>query len=586
MDRFKQTRDYTFAAFIDNYKKMIIPNFQRAYSWSNKDITELWNAVTTNTAPYFIGNIVSIEASPEFDNRLQIVDGQQRLTTISLMLMAIRDKYLSIEPSSANDKEVIDTAALRINQYITGRNLSVVPVQDFTRMKLNNDSYQETFSRLIERNEYSSGEERSLNDIQKRIIRNYGIISSLIDQYVQTKLADDKELKTLDVIYSVEEKILNLQIIVIEVRTDNDVYSIFEGINSTGVGLSASDLIKNSILRYTSNSEKSEIAGKNWDQLEGIFLDYGKSDQLPRFLRHQWISENGYINNSELFTTIRNEKLVDKSPDDIIGFTTQLINDANVYMSIKEWKNIDQLNLSIGVKKELEKFHWLNNQQMYEVVLSYINRHLKKDGFRDAQLIKALNKLWNFAFRSSYVSVSPSAYERKFAEHCKAILECQPGQLVENINKFYVSLNVLVRSPEQFIENFATDMKYKQESIPLLRYIFKSIMAVDNPKIEVRNPTVEHILPQSPIKWGLQSRDVAPYVHKVGNLILLNDRENAYVSGNESFDTKVEKVFSISDFKLTNEICEYKTYTSAPESTIDQRGLDIASKVEAHFRLV
>jgi uncharacterized protein with ParB-like and HNH nuclease domain len=73
------------------YERFQIPNFQRSYSWKNTQFQDLFSAITENPEGYFIGNVVALKPSVRSDNRLVIIDGQQRLTSISLFLIAARD---------------------------------------------------------------------------------------------------------------------------------------------------------------------------------------------------------------------------------------------------------------------------------------------------------------------------------------------------------------------------------------------------------------------------------------------------------------------------------------------------------------
>ena len=84
MRRFYEIKDYQFDNLVSSYKKFGIPNFQRAYKWGAKQITDFFSAVDSNAPEYFIGNIVCVAPHDASRGRLMIIDGQQRLTTISL----------------------------------------------------------------------------------------------------------------------------------------------------------------------------------------------------------------------------------------------------------------------------------------------------------------------------------------------------------------------------------------------------------------------------------------------------------------------------------------------------------------------
>lgn len=587
MDRFKETKPYLFTKLISQHSKFIIPNFQRSYTWSNKQINDLWSALIANAAPYFIGNIVCIEPSDESQNRLQIVDGQQRLTTITLILIAIRDKILSQAAKTDNERNVIETAEERINHYLRDRDLEIVDAdkQKFTRLQLGKDSYQKVLDKLIDGHDFTSDEVRKFNDVQKKILRNYQTMLKLIDSHLKEL---DKMQTPLEALLDIETRVRSLEFVVIEVKTDNDVYSIFEGLNSTGVGLSAADLVKNALLREVSDDEDKKVAiEKAWDELEQVFNVSNKSNLMPRFLRHYWISEYGYINTSDLFAKLKERKIYNKTPDEIVSFVNELIKSAKIYITLREWTNLDRLpRLHPDIVVALERFHWLTNDQVYSVLLCLLRQYENKPGFNRSKFIKALNKLWIYVFRASFVALSPSKYEKKFADVCSKLSDSQAAQFELVLNDFFKDIASDVSAKDQFLSNFVSDVRYSQDTIPLIRYLIKSIMVSDDPHIIVNDPTIEHILPQSPAAWELTAGEIAPYVHLFGNLTLLNRGENSTNASNKDMATKVEEVYSKSHFKLNQDLAIVAgAFALNPELAIRERGSQLAERIENIFSL-
>lgn len=93
-NKISDTNDYSFSDICHNYKKFLIPPFQRAYTWKPKQIDTLWQDMLANDKGYFIGSIVLLEAVKKNENRVVVIDGQQRLFTISLMILALNNKWL------------------------------------------------------------------------------------------------------------------------------------------------------------------------------------------------------------------------------------------------------------------------------------------------------------------------------------------------------------------------------------------------------------------------------------------------------------------------------------------------------------
>ena len=89
-NRFVDTKDYTYATLCSRYERFSMPHNQRPYAWKTVQVNELWESIIENEEGYFIGNLVCLNPSEESEGSLAIVDGQQRLTTISLFLLAFK----------------------------------------------------------------------------------------------------------------------------------------------------------------------------------------------------------------------------------------------------------------------------------------------------------------------------------------------------------------------------------------------------------------------------------------------------------------------------------------------------------------
>ena len=150
MAEFKETKPYRFAEFCDVHKKFGIPHFQRPYAWTNRNIQDLWDSIISNDKEYFIGNIVAVKSTNE--NFLFIVDGQQRLITISLLLSAIRDSYVAIgaKIKRNKDKQMIAQQEEYINRYLKDTDLQKVPKEEYKRLILGKPEYQKVYDYIVD----------------------------------------------------------------------------------------------------------------------------------------------------------------------------------------------------------------------------------------------------------------------------------------------------------------------------------------------------------------------------------------------------------------------------------------------------
>ncbi len=570
MAEFKSTDIHTFSELCDVKKRFEIPNFQRAYTWKNKELQDFFNSIVENEKEYFIGNIVTIDEKP-----LKIVDGQQRLTTISLLLCAIRDLFKNVEAINKDDKLLVEQSAEIINSYLIYKDMQQVPAKIHKRLFLGKDTYREVFEKIVD-NKIDKIDLKELGDNEKRIFNNYKILKKLLKDYIETS--------KISRLKNILEKTLSLQIILINCATDNDVYSIFEGFNSTGLGLSVADLVKNAVLRQSNDNKKIQNnIETTWIEIEDMF-NSTRISRFPKFLRHQWISENGYVLMSNLFGDIRSKKVKKKTADQIDNYVLQLNKDAKIYMGMiyKEYEQLLELD-----NEDLDlftKFRYLRNDQVYELLLTYYKAYKSKK-IKRKSLGKYLKKIWIFIVRSKFISINPSEYEKIFANHCKEISGVDESQEVTKyFNIFIDKLKRLVLDDQQFIENFINDVSYGTEN-SLIIEAFTEIMKKENIESQIRNRGIEHILPQEPRKWGLTKTDVREYVHNIGNLTLLCEKHNVDVS-NDTIENKT-KCYSKSNFLINQEIAsKWKDkFKKDWKSAIDERGREVAKKISEIWKL-
>lgn len=570
MANFKETKDYTFAKLCKTYGGFEIPIFQRPYSWKNKNLQDFFNSIIENDKQYFIGNIVAVGHEP-----LKIIDGQQRLTSISLLLAVIRDLYLEIDWKNETEKQISEQRDESINAYLFNKDLDAIPARVYSRLCLGKEKYQNIYKKIIER-KISEIDIRNLGDNEKRILSNYNILKKLVSNYIQAS-----KLNRLEEIL---EKVISLQIILIECSNDNEIYKIFEGFNSTGLGLSVADLIKNAVLMQA--NKEGEIQNNVetlWLSMEGLF-ESTSVGRFPKFLRHQYISENGYILMSNLFSAIKEEKIKNRTPNDILDYVSRLEQEAKIYSGMIYEEYQKNLELDKEMLDEFKKFRLLRNDQVYEILLAYYKAY-KNNKIRKSSLQKYLKKLWIFVLRSRFISINPSEYETIFANHCKNISACDgPEEFSKYFDIFIDKLKKLVKDDLQFIDNFVSDVSFEKDN-KLIKEVLLEIMSHDNGNILINKPEIEHILPQEPRKWNLTKTITRDYVNKIGNLTLLFGGDNR-VASNGTFDEKIP-VYINTRFLLNEEVASIwgEKFKNDWKSAIDDRGKNIAEKISKIWKL-
>jgi len=571
--KFTETKDYTFNAFSHAFK-FIVPPFQRAYAWKNKDIAELWESMINNDDEYFIGNIVCLDANEESENRLVVIDGQQRLFTISLFLVAIRDEYAEYKDRVKKKYgDLLEGTIRDINNILFYKDPFSFDSKRELRLKPGKENLIEIYEQLVKSEIDINNKERiqDLDQNQKKYVDNYITIRKLVHDYV-------KEKEQFNALHDLAKKTTSLLFIVIVCKTDSDAYKIFEGLNSTGIGLTVADLVKNAVMmKVRKSADARSFIEEKWTELESIF-EKENIPLFPKFLRHQWISQEGYITASKLFDSIKKHKLKNSSSDEVKTYVKELLSDAQTYIAFRfegYEKNLHR-KLDKNSKELIKRFRLLDLDQIYELLLALYNRFIRDSNYSLRNFNQDLHDFWLFSFRSKIMSINPSEYERIFADLCSSLSNKDDNVKVIS-DKYKKKLFTLVKNDDVFIEHFAMDLDYSSRDKKLIAYILDRVLKWHNRNIQVADPTIEHILPKSPVKWGLTKDDIKDYVHNIGNLTLLYKGDNRELQ-NAIMDKKIEKVFSKSKFKLNKRLKDKKEiFKTNPKKAIGERALELAS---------
>lgn len=254
-------------------KRFVIPVYQRNYDWRQENCKQLFDdlvkTIKSNRDTHFFGSIVSVYSPSGSTMEFLIVDGQQRLTTISILLLAVYN-LLKENAISSNDAML----AQRIyEEYLVDR---FQPTEK--RMKLKPVQHdREAFSRLF------NSEKEFVPD--SHLTNNY--------QYFATRILQKKELSADQIV----DAIGRLQIINIELTQGDDPQLIFESINSTGVDLTEGDKIRNYMLMNLSPAEQEMFYHQYWEPIEQQVKRDSETDDVGLFVRDFLTAEQSEIPN-------------------------------------------------------------------------------------------------------------------------------------------------------------------------------------------------------------------------------------------------------------------------------------------------
>lgn len=527
----------------------VIPVYQRNYDWKKEHCKQLFddfiNVIENDYKTHFFGTIVSIYNDSARGREYLIIDGQQRITTVSLILLAI---YNILNKGRLNSENIIKEKIINqylINQYVDDeRKFKLKPIKDdkiaFEKIFNNDEDY------ILESN----------------ITINY--------QYFYNKILEGR--LTIEEIYLAIEK---LMIVEIELKSgEDDPQLIFESLNSTGLDLSDADKVRNFILMGQPSQIQEELYNKYWNKIEkktlykvtNFIRDYitMKENKIPN-IKKIYISFKLYINENEL---------------DIVKCLEDMLTFSQYYNKI--------LTNSVGLESAnviIKRINSLEVTVLYpflmEVLSDYYNNILSDDN-----LIEILLVLESYIFRRIMCGVAPNALNKVFMNLGKEIKRYSnfEEQYVEIFKYIIVNKRSSQRIPndEEFKKNFYDQEIYSWKSKNKI-YILERIENYDNnEKVDIENLvvsnvlTLEHIMPQTLNRsWketlGENFEEIHEmHLHTIGNLTLTG--YNSSLS-NRSFVEKrdMEKGFKESRLKLNRYISSIDKFTE--EEIIDRKNI-------------
>ncbi|WQV25683.1 DUF262 and DUF1524 domain-containing protein [Helicobacter pylori] len=528
--------------FKDNQNnQFVIPIYQRVYSWEKEQCKQLWDDIikiggNDKMNGHFIGSILYVLDGNTPSSPLLIIDGQQRLTTITLLCIALRN-HLSDEVK----REEIEDLYL-INGDKNG---------DKKFRLILSESDKDTLLSLIDKNK------RKPSEPSVKIMENFKLFEKWISE----------NTGKLETIFKGLEK---LMIVYIALDKEDDPQLIFESMNSKGIELAQTDLIRNYIIMETEVEKQKDFYNRYWRAMEEGFEQSKREDLFNKFVRHYLTIKTRDIPNiNKVYEAFKDYQ--QKEGIEIEDLLKDLQKYCGYFCQIAFKKEADKdLNkaLSFLVDLEMDVVYPL----LLELYSDYKGEVLSKDDFR-----RSIALIESYIFRRAVCGIPSSGLNKFFASFTKKI---QKDEYLESIEKHFGSLTENRRFPDddEFKEEFMRKDFYKFE---LIKYLFNRM---ENFNRKEREPTdkytIEHIMPQKLTEeWERDlgqdhERIHTQYLHTIGNLTLTG--YNSEYS-NKSFQEKqgMEGGFKDSPLRL-NQGLRDRGLESFGEKEIEKRANDLA----------
>lgn len=506
-----------------------VPLYQREYTWSEENVENLLEDLFSGES-YFLGTFVLNNEYYVKEKVKDIVDGQQRILTITIFFAVIRDIFLRLK-----DKQKSGQIQ---SKYISDKDDD--GIEEFKVIA--SSSAQSFFQKYIQKENTNVEESIPETKEHKKILESYLKIQNKILENLESYSETNSKVERLK---DIRELLKSLELIVIEVGNEEDAFTFFETLNSRGTDLTQSDLIKNLIFKNI-DKNNSEIE-KEWIQIKDNTSSLDGGTEITTFIRHYWLSSNQKITEKNLFREIK-KQYKNKSYSELLEI---LVKESENYRLILSPSSSDWKNEQLDVYKTLKRIQILNIRQSRSLILSIL-RIIRDDVFFKTHgtknLIEALKWIEKFTFCFSSVSKkSPPKLENIYSKYAIKINKeyLKPSKHTSsNLNKILLELktDLVTELPteNEFKDNFIK-IEYRKSSkqIALIKYILETINYNGNTEQVFDNVSLEHIIPQTPeADWHLSKEEIEPYVNNIGNIIPVGPEYN-FQASNFTLDKKI-----------------------------------------------
>ena len=539
-----------------------VPDYQRSYSWKNENVDEfledLFNVVHSSQADarHFLGALTMAKRDDQ-QNAVDLIDGQQRVTTLFLFLYVLLSEYRSDRFADKAKKR--PDALLRILAYLndddepTGSRLELG--------EFNRDFFQE----FVIDGHAKSDDEREYIKATYQTKHEFAQNQAIYDAFNKMKLMVEERLDccqneedAYDYLKALHTCVLDrFEVVAMIVEEEADAFLIFETLNDRGLALSAVDLIKNKLFQtFATHPGEFDQLKSAWEEMCD---NIENKDDLKKFILHYWRAYKGYTSSQSLYKTCR-DYIAANGYDEAKSIVYDLKRLSVYYngfcdpMGAYPWKSKE-------LKTVLEDMKKMRYDLTHPILLAAISKYPHDE----ASWTKVARLCLNFLIR--YISVlkgKPSSVEKEISQWA-----CSSDFSIDLLRN-----NFAAKAPDgQFKEQLLTmTMPYTQ---PLTHYLLCVYEADGFDRKEIwttpgrGNNTVEHVLPQTVkpnTEWGKywigqfkNLENCATYKERLGNYAFLT-KEAQSKALNKPFDAKKIVYRDDTDMKLTQELVQCENW--------------------------
>ncbi|NOU22420.1 MAG: DUF262 domain-containing protein [Methyloglobulus sp.] len=560
-----KTENNIFRKLIGNGLTYKIPHFQRDYSWTESEWDDLWQdilgTIDGGEPAHYMGYLV---LQSDDEKTFEVIDGQQRLTTLTLIILAVLKNLQDL----INNKDNPDQNQRRLDQIRQSYIGYLDPVTLVSKPKLtlnrNNNDYFQTYiiplGHLPQR-----GFKASEHSLRKAFEWFY----KRVQDYLK-KINGDLGKALAQLVEDISDKLF---FTVITVTDELNAYKVFETLNARGVKLSSTDLLKNylfSVLHKENQHEHElKILEDRWENMVGRL----GSESFPDFLRIHWNSRHTFVRQSDLFKTIRRRV---NNRESVFSLLRDMEQDIDTYIAltqpeISEW--------TAALKDYVRKLKMFSVRQPFPLILAAARM------LNNSDLEILMRSCVIISFRYNVIAKQQSNEQERV--YTSVAQKAFKGELI-SLHQILISLKPIYLEDEAFFYSF-TDKCFdtrNSRNARIVRYILCQLEKQESNQdydFESNTFNIEHILPQkTDASWrNFSDADLEAMTYRLGNMALLEKNKNQQAD-NSDFQIK-RPILSSSGFKTTQNITE-ENESWSPER-IETRQKKMAKSAKTIWRI-
>ena len=551
------TRTINYLELIGNGKSYRVPPYQRDYSWSEEQWEDLWNdIVELRPEPEDVHYMGALVVEGRSDREFLIIDGQQRLATLSLFALAVIGRLQAMTDAGIDSKANAERAQGLRSRFIGEKDPA--SLTESSRLYLNetDDAFYQDY--LVQLRPPLNA--RGLPKSNRLLWECFRYCTRRLDEMEALK-NDGQSVASL-----LSETVAR-QLVFILITVDNELnaYTVFETLNARGLELTTTDLLKNYLFSRVRVTADLEALQRRWQRL---IATVGQA-RFSQFLRYHLLCEQPQVRSQRLFKLVRDQT---KTTADVFALLDRLEGRAELFAAVLDPSHGYWIELP-AARPYIRELNLFRVRQMMPLLFAVWECFSKEDVVRVLKLVSVIS------FRYSVVSeLNTNPLEPTYHRAAKAVLDGQaktPAEVFERLKPVYVDDDRMRQDFARLIVD--TGGQWNK----LTKYILARLEGDASGRAcdpDTDPGTVEHILPENPAdSW---KEDFAPElweeeVYSLGNLTLLESATNRSL-GNAAYIEKLA-TYSQSSYALTRRIPEIAPKQWTPE-LLDARQRQLAER--------